>query len=145
MSATVNYSSIRTGRAQVGYTLGGLGLQAARGADDAVARVENLQIDAADFGMLRERAQAIGVSERFKDVIATFGTPAGETPPGFRIETTLARDGLLVVDLVRDIGYDKNGNKRPTGVIFSADTANPYELEPIAPLLGNLTCNPGIV
>ena len=32
-----------------------------------------------------------------------------------------------------------------TGVIYSADSANPYEVAPIACLLGNLTCNPGIV
>ena len=71
--------------------------------------------------------------------------PANETPAGFRIESTLMNDGLLSVDLVRDIGYDKNGVKRPTNVIFSADSANPYEVAPIAGLLGNLTCNPGIV
>ena len=71
--------------------------------------------------------------------------PAGETPAGFRVESTLEKDGLLKFDLVRDISYDKNGVKRPTGVIFSADSANPYEVAPIAPLLGNLTCNPGIV
>jgi len=35
--------------------------------------------------------------------------------------------------------------KRPTGMVFSADSANPYEIAPISPLLGNLTCNPGIV
>ncbi|MDO4566929.1 MAG: transaldolase, partial [Oscillospiraceae bacterium] len=29
--------------------------------------------------------------------------------------------------------------------LFSADSANPYEVEPISPLLANLTCNPGIV
>ena len=30
-------------------------------------------------------------------------------------------------------------------MIYSADSANPYEVAPIAPMLGNLTCNPGIV
>ena len=54
-------------------------------------------------------------------------------------------DRLLLIDLVRDISYDRNGLRRPTAVVYSADTANPYEVAPIAPLLGNLTCNPGIV
>ena len=72
-------------------------------------------------------------------------SPRGETPAGFRLESSLEAGGVLRVDLVRDISYDKNGVKRPTKVIFSADSANPYEVAPIAPLLGNLTCNPGIV
>ncbi|MGD8216064.1 transaldolase family protein [Aestuariimicrobium sp. Y1814] len=145
MSSTVNYSSVSRGRNLVNYTLAGLGLPVARGQEDAVARVADTVISAEDAELLSTRTKAIGVSDRFNDVIATFNTPAGETPAGFRIESNLSADGLLVVDLVRDIGYDRNGVKRPTGVIFSADTANPYELEPIAPLLGNLTCNPGIV
>jgi hypothetical protein len=49
------------------------------------------------------------------------------------------------VDLVRDISCGQNGEKRPTNVLFSADSANPYEVEPISPFLANLTCNPGIV
>lgn len=46
---------------------------------------------------------------------------------------------VLRVDLVRDISYDKNGELRPTNVLFSADSANPYEVAPISPLLANLT------
>ena len=61
------------------------------------------------------------------------------------MESYLEGDGVLMVDLVRDINYDKNGMKRPTKTIFSADSANPYEVAPISALLGNLTCNPGIV
>ncbi len=34
-------------------------------------------------------------------------------------------EGLLCIDLKRDIAYGKNGIKRPTDVIFSADSANP--------------------
>ena len=40
---------------------------------------------------------------------------------------------------------DRNGILRPTNVLFSADSANPYEVEPISPLISNLTCNPGII
>ena len=57
----------------------------------------------------------------------------------------MEKDGVVKVDLVRDISYDKNGILRPTNVLFSADSANPYEVEPISPLISNLTCNPGII
>ena len=52
---------------------------------------------------------------------------------------------MLRADLVRDISYDKNGQKRPTQFLFSADTADPYEIGPIKHLIANLTCNPGII
>ena len=64
---------------------------------------------------------------------------------GFKIEYNMKENQILEIDLVRNISYDKNGQKRPTKFIFSADTANPYELEPIKNLIGNLTCNPGII
>ena len=126
-------------------SLNSLGIKAREGEEDFVARVAGNLISASDFTTLSGKVKCIGVSERFKHVIKTFDTPKGETPAGFRIESILNNDGLLSVDLVRDINYDKNGIKRPTGTIFSADSANPYEVAPIAPLLGNLTCNPGIV
>ncbi|NCB63260.1 MAG: transaldolase [Clostridia bacterium] len=117
----------------------------AKGDESYVERVKNLCFTKEEFSILRDHVQHIGVSDRFRDVIRTFKTPDGETPAGFRIESSLQSDGLLLIDLVRDISYDKNGVKRPTGVLFSADSANPYEVAPIAPLLANLTCNPGIV
>ena len=40
---------------------------------------------------------------------------------------------------------DKNGKKRPTKLIFSADCANPCEVESMKNLIGNLTCNPAII
>lgn len=141
----VNYRSIGEGRIGVNYALNSLNKPAARGDEALVNRVRNLSIGPSDFELLSQAVSAIGVTDRFRDVIKTFSVPANETPAGFRIESTLMNDGLLSVDLVRDIGYDKNGVKRPTNVIFSADSANPYEVAPIAGLLGNLTCNPGIV
>lgn len=129
----------------VTYTLGGLGLAPVRGQEDHVRRVENVVLPASDVALLRGAAQGIGVTDRFVDVIDTFKVPEGRTPAGFRIDCTLAADGQVVVDLVRDISRDVDGVRRPTGVVFSADTANPYEVAPVAPLLGNLTCNPGIV
>ena len=74
-----------------------------------------------------------------------FKTPAGETPAGFKVQYELAENDVLRIDLVRDISYDKNGIKRPTKVLFSADSANPYEVEPIKNIIANLTCNPGII
>jgi len=97
------------------------------------------------YARLKEVARAFGVTKAFRSVIDTFKVPSQETPAGFRIEFVLDPDAVLRADLVRDISRDKNGQKRPTHVLFSADSANPYEIAPIAPMLANLTCNPGIV
>ena len=142
---TVNQRSDGEGSLNVRTTLSSLNLPSAAGAEDVLQRVGRLALDQKQASFLRETARAVAGSERFHDVIRTFAAPAGETPAGFRIDATLKGDGLLEVDLVRDIGFDRNGVRRPTGVIYSADSANPYEVAPIAGLLGNLTCNPGIV
>lgn len=141
----VNYRSIGESQIGVHYALSGLSKPAARGDESFVNRVKNTSITGTEYQVLSQAVKSIGVTDRFRDVIQTFKIPENETPAGFRIESTLQDDGLLSVDLVRDIGYDKNGVKRPTRVIYSADSANPYEVAPIAGLLGNLTCNPGIV
>lgn len=110
-----------------------------RGDEDHVARVRPF------VDRLGPEVRGVGVTERFRDVIRTFSTPSGQTPAGFRVETVPVRDGSVRFDLVRDIGYDRNGIRRPTQLIFSVDSANPYEVAPFAGLIGNLTCNPGIV
>lgn len=97
------------------------------------------------FEDLRCVARKIGVTKNFQAVIDCFQVPEKTTPPGFRIEFVLEREGVVRADLVRDISYDKNGQRRPTGVLFSADSANPYEVAPISNLIVNLTCNPGII
>lgn len=142
---TVNENPTAMSFAGVHYTVGGLGVPAARGCEDDLARVANVGLTFENAQYLRAAAVAIGSTARFRDVIRTFGSPAGETPAGFRVEISLMSDGLLLIDLVRDISRLANGVRRPTAVVFSADSANPYEVAPIAPLLGNLTCNPGIV
>ncbi len=142
---TVNYLSKGEGTLGVNYTLHSLNATAAKGEESYVNRIQNMLITHDDYALIRDIVKYIGVTDRFKDVIRVFSVPEGETPAGFRIESSIEKDGLLCVDLVRDISYNKNGIKRPTGVIYSADSANPYEIAPIAPLLGNLTCNPGIV
>ena len=142
---TVNYLSGGEGHIGVQFSLQSLNAPMASDCEEHFARIKDLLIAPGEYKLLKGAVQYIGVTERFRDVIRTFEVPSPEIPAGFRIESKLATDGLLVVDLVRDISYDKNGVKRPTGMIFSADSANPYEIEAIAPLLGNLTCNPGIV
>ncbi len=115
------------------------------GDESYAVRALDQNISFPEFEFLSKTVRAIGVTSRFKQVIDFFKTPSGETPAGFRIEYEMAPDHSLLIDLKRDISYDKNGKKRPTKFIFSADTANPYEVEPIKDLIGNLTCNPGII
>ncbi|MDR3338316.1 MAG: transaldolase family protein [Treponema sp.] len=103
------------------------------------------KISGKDYAVLKNSVKYIGVSGSFKEIIDYFKVPEGETPAGFRIDYNLKEDGRLEIDLRRDISYDKNGVKRPTKFLFSADTANPYELAPIKDLIANLTCNPGII
>lgn len=126
------------------YYLKSLCAEAARGEQSLVNRVINMPITNEEYRNLKG-IKHIGVTAQFKDIIQTFHTPEGETPAGFRQELVLESSETARVDLVRDISYDKNGKLRPTRVLFSADSANPYEVLPISPLLANLTCNPGIV
>ncbi|MBE6936424.1 MAG: transaldolase [Ruminococcaceae bacterium] len=126
------------------YTLKSLGAAPVRGEESYVARVLSMPISREEYFDLRG-IPYVGVTDQFRDVIETFKTPEGETPAGFRRELVQDSNEVVRVDLVRDISYDKNGELRPTRVLFSADSANPYEVAPISPLLANLTCNPGIV
>lgn len=142
---TVNYLKDGEGKIGINFTLKSLDAPAVKSEESYVNRISGRLINYKEFRALKGMVNYIGVTKRFKDVIDTFNAAEGETPAGFRIESVLESEGILKVDLVRDIGYDKNGIKRPTKVIFSADSANPYEIEPISGLLGNLTCNPGIV
>jgi hypothetical protein len=144
MSEFAHAAALRS-ELSVGITLEALDLPAVNGDESILRRLSNFSLNSSNAEFLKNRARAIGATARFSEVNAIFNVPEGETPAGFRPEARLKADGLLEVDLVRDISYDSNGLKRPTGVIFSADSANPYEIAPIAPLLGNLTCNPGIV
>lgn len=88
---------------------------------------------------------AFGVTPHFKKVIDDFKVEPGQTPAGYRVEYELKADRALRADLKRDISYDKNEVKRPTKVLFSADSANPYEVVHVKDLISNLTCNPAII
>jgi hypothetical protein len=125
--------------------VGSLGLEPVRSEDELVARVLHVPLTLDAARTLTPMVDRIGVTVEFARVIDYFGTPAGHTPAGFRVTLEVGADRVLVADLVRDIGMDADGVPRPTPMLFSADTANPYELEPIAPLVANLTCNPGII
>ncbi len=119
--------------------------EAVRSEEDYIERVKNQEINVDEAKQLSGNVQYIGVSKNFKEVIDYFHVPAGELPAGFRLEFALDSEKVLRADLVRDISYDKNNTLRPTNMLFSADSANPYEVAPIKNLISNLTCNPGII
>lgn len=133
------------GRQSLRSTLEALGAPAVRGEEDYVARVAGMPIDASLLRELDGSVSHLGVTDEFRAVVDYFETPARHTPAGFRVELERHAAGVLRADLVRDISRDADGIPRPTKVLLSADTANPYELAPVAPLVANLTCNPGII
>lgn len=136
----------KRGSCMLNFSLNSLQAEIVRGEEEYVKRVLDMDISFDEFQVMQKNnIKFIGVTERFKDVIQTFPADEGETPAGFRRELAVEQDGLVKVDLIRDISYDRNGILRPTNVLFSADSANPYEVAPISKLIANLTCNPGIV
>lgn len=110
-----------------------------------INRVLDYKLPFSEFERLRNYVKTLGVTRQFIDVIETFQVRENETPAGFKIAFKLEANGVLRADLIRDISYEKNGKKRPTKVLFSADSANPYEIKPISKIVANLTCNPGII
>ena len=108
-------------------------------------RVLNTPLCIEQYKFLKDIVKYVGVTQNFREVIDYFKVPDKETPAGFKIQYLVEEDSVLRVDLVRDISYDKNGIKRPTKVLYSADSANPYEIKPVKNILANLTCNPGII
>lgn len=122
-----------------------LGLSIVSGEENYVNRLNNINFTLEEAAKIQEAAEYVGVTSEFKKVIDTFNVPEGQTPAGFRIEFEVTSDKVLRANLVRDISYDKNGIKRPTNLLFSADSANPYEIAPIKDFIANLTCNPGII
>ncbi len=110
-----------------------------------VDRVLDTPLSADHYNFIKNHARYAGVTRNFREVIDYFKTPAGETPAGFKVQYELSEDKVLRVDLARDISFDKNGIRRPTRVLFSADSANPYEIVSVKNIISNLTCNPGII
>ncbi len=130
---------------QVTSTIRDLGLKMVSGDEAYVGRVLDHELSLEDVRNLTGIAEYIGVTNNFKEVIDYFKVPEKETPAGFEITMKLTKDRALLVDLKRNISFDRNGIRHPTNLLFSADSANPYEVEPVAPFLANLTCNPGII
>lgn len=126
------------------YQVKDLNLQIARGEEEYVHHFLTQPVDYEDISKIGGLAEYIGVTDNFKKVIRTFDVSKGETPAGFKLRYQI-KDHILLADLVRDISYDENNQKRSTNLLFSADSANPYEIEPIKDILANLTCNPGII
>ena len=96
-----------------------------------VDRILDTPLSTDEFNFLKDSVKYVGVTKNFREIIDFFKVPSKETPAGFKIEYAIKEDGLLSVDLARDISYDKNGIKRPTKVLFSPDSANPYEIDSI--------------
>ena len=115
------------------------------GDEEYVSRTFHFPLAFSTYQELLNLVEHVGVTNGFRRVIDYFQGTDGELPAGFRLELRLEPDRVLRLDLVRDIAYGKNAMRRPTNVLFSADTANPYEVEPIKNLVCNLTCNPGII
>lgn len=113
--------------------------------ENYIARALHTEISEDEFVLFSKSISMIDVTDNFIEIIDYFKVPEKSTPAGFKIRFELEPDGLLVIDLIRDISYGENSIKRPTSVLFSADSANPYEIEPIKDLIANLTCNPGII
>lgn len=110
------------------------------------ARVEDIELP---FELCEEirraKPTAFGVTPYFKKVVNDLKTAPNETPAGFRVEFRLDCGNVLRADLHRDIAYEKNNQRRPTKLLFSADSANPYDVERVKDIISNLTCNPAII
>lgn len=107
-------------------------------------RIKNLTISLENLDSILRHGRGLGVTAGFREVLATFPSDQGVIPAGFRPEPVFV-DECLRIDLKRDIAYGENGIRRPTNVLFSADSANPYEVAEIKSLIANLTCNPAII
>lgn len=112
---------------------------------DAWACIAGLALPADELSFFEENHPCIGVTQELLKVLRTFPATTGTIPAGFRPEFCYGADGSVLVDLRRDISYGENGIKRPTRVLFSADSANPYEVAPMREFIANLTCNPAII
>ena len=112
---------------------------------DMFDRIKEIEMPLGEVAKYGEYVKAVGVTEEFKKVINVFNVPAGETPAGFRHEMKYECDGSVKVDLVRDISYGKNSVRRPTNVLFSGNTANPFEVITMKDFIANLTTNPQII
>jgi hypothetical protein len=111
-----------------------------KGEEGYVSHFLDTEICLESYAMLKDTVKFIGVTKGFKEAVSTFSTELG-TPAGFQRNIALSADGVLRVDLVKDISNDKIGAPHLTKALYSADTADPYEVVAISPFLANLACN----
>lgn len=108
-------------------------------------RILNQPFSFEEFSRLANFVKFVGVSSYFREIVDLFGGDNEDLPAGFRLTYSLQSGGLLQADLVRDIGYGKNNEPRPTKVLFSADCCDPYEVADFKNMLANITTNPVII
>lgn len=108
-------------------------------------RILNQSFSFEEFARLSNFVKYIGVSSYFREIIDLFSGGNEDLPAGFRLTYSLQSGGLLQADLIRDIGYGKNNEPRPTKVLFSADCCDPYEVADFKNMLANITTNPVII
>jgi hypothetical protein len=135
----------RAATPEIAYCAKALELPVAPGHEPYLNRVLDLALDAGTFRELATFGRGFEATDEFRAVIDYFAVPDGRLPAGFAVRFRLGPGGRVAADLRRDISYGADGCLRPTPVLYSADSANPYEVAPIAPYIANLTCNPGIV
>ncbi|WP_343207922.1 transaldolase family protein [Anaerolentibacter hominis] len=114
---------------------------------DSFNRIKDLEFSFEDYRKVRDFTKFVGVTEEFTKVVHTFQNQMtdGEIPAGFRPDLMFSQDGSMRVDLARDISYASNGRKRPTKVLYSANCANPFEINVMKDMIANLTTNPQII
>lgn len=111
---------------------------------DSWNRIKDMPVNIEVINSFAALSKTIGVTDGFLKVISTFNVKSSTIPAGFRPELVY-EDKCIRVNLKRDISYTENGIKRPTKVLFSADSANPYEVVHLKNFIANLTCNPAII
>lgn len=108
-------------------------------------RIKNIEISFENYIEIEDHVKFVGVTAEFCKIINLFKIPDGKLPAGFRPEFVYDTDSSIRVNLVRDISYAANGIKRPTNVLFSANSANPFQVREMKDLIANLTTNPQII
>lgn len=108
-------------------------------------RIKNLEFPLEKYLEFKDHIKFIGVTDEFYTIIKLFQIREGELPAGFRPEFVYGTDCSIRVNLARDISYASNGVKRPTSVLFSANSANPFQVREMKNLIANLTTNPQII
>lgn len=130
----------------MGTLAGSGGLEIVKGtSQDVWERIKNLNVSFEDYKSIAGCACYLGVTEEFKNILSTFPVEREKIPAGFCPKLILDEGRCVRVDLKRDISYGEDGVKRPTPILFSADSANPYEVKPLKNIIANLTCNPAII